>query len=141
MEDLSDQKLKACPRCQVRTEVWSQICPQCMYEWPQMGMDGKPVRKWTVPGVCLAIGFGLGLFVWPVLVIMSTFLFDSPGTSKEGLRYFIAFTSLGYPLLYLVAAWMYHKSFGTCDREWQRLLVWLLPAIPFLSLIVLFTLP
>ena len=138
---LPDPELKTCPRCRGTVEVWAQICPECLFEWPQLRQDGTPMRVWTSPGICLAVLFGLGLLAWPALVLMSAFLFDNPSSSLEGLCDFIALTSLGYPLIYFAALWLYRKSSDRCEREWQRLLAWLLPAVPLLAWIVLFCWP
>lgn len=81
----------------------------------------------------LNILYGLTLFLYPIMLYMSVFLFDAPSSYHYWGSYAIAFTIMSYPLwpiLSLLCWVFYHRSSYTWAYIIANLaLVWLLVLI------------
>jgi hypothetical protein len=59
---------------------------------------------------------GLSLIPWPLVLLMTVFLFDAPGSDSSPLTVALALAILVYPAPILAGAWGFWKNRGTATN-------------------------
>lgn len=95
----------------------------------------KP-RIWRWEGRALAILFGIGVILWPLLAFGAIFIFDSPlqNRSDEVGRYTVAYFIWFYPVTYAATGFLYYILRRCGIWRWLSCLAWGLPVIFYFNL-------
>lgn len=113
----SSQTYKPCPRCSKVVESWAKICPDCMYEWPEVDPSLPPEEQEEVQAVAAFDGVlerdGAHPLVVYVLIALNVLVFITMGLRG------VSFLAPAPQDLY---AWGANFPPSTVHGQWWRLL-------------------